>query len=377
MTPMEQVIIVSGQPIPNLIPMLEQRPEAVHMLVSGRMIPQADRLRRFFEGLNITVHQLAIDPYNMDEVEAKCRWILADKEPGSVLLNVTGGTKLAALAAYSTFRELGFPVIYFEPEKWQTVQLFPKGVKATPSSVQLSVEDYLGVYGLNVHTSQGGDEGLRRRASVGMFLASELPRRPKFMRMLNAVASEVIVTGKFPGSLRFVHFDPSAAYIMERLHHEGIVTWQASNQTIVFPDLESARFLNGFWLEEHVFQTISELAPFDVRRNIEVEWDGTGREPVRNEFDVAFTVDARLYLVSCKTAGLAHARDSLNKNPVYELDSLKDAAGGLFGKGLLISASPLSQALQQRASASGIGCIEGEELVDLERNLQRYLYDER
>lgn len=374
MTPCrEQVLLVSAQPIPNLIPVLKWRPEAVHLLVSEKMGPQADRLERYLEGLTINVLRHAIDAYNQEQVQLVCRDILADKEAGSVLLNATGGTKVAAFAAFEAFRSVGFPVVYFDPQRWRILSLYPGQQEPVRPEGEISVTEYLSVYGLNVKKAERSCADMERRLSLSRFLARELPGRPGFMRVLNAVAARAVNLRSFPFTEKIEPFSKDYLPLLTRLDDEGLIGWDGASRKITFPCRGSARYLNGFWLEEYVFASLEGLPIADSLRNVEVEWDGTGRSPVENEFDVVFTRGARLYLISCKTASLSRERDTIDKNPLYELFSLKESAAGLFGRGLLVSASPMGEALKKRAGASGIDYLEGTELPYLREKIQAML----
>lgn len=365
----EQVIIVSSQPVPNLIPVFAWRPGVVHMLVSERMRAQAARLRRLLAEFTYIV-EYHIDPYSMEHVEAVCSSILGAKAKGSVVLNVTGGTKVAALAAFQVFRQNDLPIVYFEPEHWRIVHLHPRDGQSEVPAVSITVEDYLAAYGLNVTIAEQNSPELLARSDLTLYLARELPRRQGLMRLLNKIGNTAATLGNFPYREVISPFYPAFLPPLEQLHKAGAILWHTKEKTITIESQSWARYLSGFWLEEYVYRQVAALQPDDLRRNVQVVWDGTGREPVRNEFDVVLTSNARLFLISCKTSKLASERDLVDKNPVYELDSLKDVAAGLFGWGILVSASDLAPAARQRAEASGIVVIAGEELRWLNEKLR-------
>ena len=343
------------------------------MLVSEKMGPQADRLERYLEGLSINVLRHSLDAYNQEQVQLVCRDILADKEAGSVLLNATGGTKVAAFAAFEAFRSVGFPVVYFDPQRWRILSLYPGQQEPVRPEGEISVTEYLSVYGLNVKMAERSCADMERRLSLSRFLARKLPGRPGFMRVLNAVAARAVKLRSFPFTENIEPFSKDYLPLLTRLDDEGIIGWDGASRKITFPCRGSARYLNGFWLEEYVFASLEGLPIADSLRNVEVEWDGTGQKPLENEFDVVFTRGARLYLISCKTASLSRERDTIDKNPLYELFSLKESAAGLFGRGLLVSASPMGEALKKRADASGIDYLEGTELPYLREKIQAML----
>lgn len=362
----QQVIIVSAQPIPNLIPILTSRPETVHLLVSDKMERQALRLVRFLESRSISCLNHSINPYNMKQVESECFGILDGAEAGTITLNATGGTKIAAFGAFAAFRERGFPIIYFEPEHWHIIHL--NGTEQTPQKpdAQLSVADYLAVHGLNIVEDAGEDEGIIKRRELTKWLAENLSQSG-FMPILNTFATEAHKKS-FPFSKQIEgYFNPSFKPVLKKLAAEKMIGWDESKRTITFPTPDSARYLGGFWLEEYVFDVVQSLGIHDVRRNVNVAWDGSG---IKNEFDVVFTNRCRLFLLSCKTSKLVQEKHFKDKNPIYELDSLKDDAAGLFGQGVLVSASPLGMELKKRADALRLITINAEDIKWLAMKLK-------
>lgn len=366
------VVLVGAQPIPNLIPAMSRRPEKIHLLVSDKMELQAARLCRYLclQGIDCTTHQ--IDPYNMGQVEAVCHGLLEGVQPGSVMLNATGGTKVAAFGAFAAFREREFPIIYFDPVKWSITRLDGSTLPAEAAVAELSVRDYLSVHGLNVIEDAGNDETVMKRSGLTKWLAKELPQSG-FIRVLNALAADAQWSSAFPFQKNVNPFDHSFTPFLEKLDSEKMIQWDSKSRTVTFPDAEAARYLGGFWLEEYVYDVVHSLAVHDVRRNVRVAWDGSGVKPVTNEFDVVFTDRCRLLMISCKTSKLGSETHYKDKNPVYELDSLKDTAAGLFGQGILVSATPLGIELQKRADTLKLLTVSGRGLPWLKTKLQTTL----
>jgi len=366
------LILISGQPIPNLIPAIAWHPDVVHLLVSAKMERQAARIAQFLESRGIECRKHQIDAYDMRQVEAVCTKLLEGAAHGAVILNATGGTKVAAFGAFAAFRERGFPIVYFDPEKWRITWLDGSGTPPVAAAAELSVREYLAAHGLNVIEDAGSDEAVTKRLALTAWLAKELPQSG-FIRVLNKLATEAQQTGIYPAHKIIKPFDPSFTPFLKKLESEKLISWDSRSRTLTFPDAAAARYLGGFWLEEYVFDVVSSLDVHDVRRNVRVAWDGSGTKPVTNEFDVVFTDKCRLYMISCKTSKLGSESHYKDKNPVYELDSLKDAAAGLFGQGILVSATPLGVELQKRADTLKLLTISGRDLPWLKTKLQAAL----
>ena len=100
------VCIVSDQPIPNYVPILDTqfRPKEVFLLTTPKMQTKAEILKRTIEKrCQIQPEIINIDnAYNMEELKKKILVLLGQigGQTKDVALNVTGGTKLMAIAAF-------------------------------------------------------------------------------------------------------------------------------------------------------------------------------------------------------------------------------------------------------------------------------------
>lgn len=362
-----QVCIVSDQPIPNIIPAISGDSNRVELLVSTDMEKKGEWLKQFFEKRGITATFHPIDPYDFSQVEGVCLKILDEAEGMDVALNVTGGTKIAALGAFSAFHTRNRPVLYFDPKKWSVVRIDRSDIPTVEGRVSLTVQEYLNVYGKTIIEEAVDHTRLLARGKLTCWLAENLADS-SFLRVMNAFAAEAQKSPSFPFSKSFDHrFDPTFKPVLERCAREGVIRWEPTTRTVTFPEIDSARYLGGYWLEEYVWLIASELPLDDLRRNVRVKWAESG---ITNEFDVLFTSRSRLFIVSCKTSRLESEKHFRDKNPLYELDSLKDAAAGLFGVGLLVSASPLGEELRKRADTLGIIRLSGSDLPWLKVKLE-------
>ena len=116
-----QMLLVSGQPMPNFLPILnpELKPDAVTLMVSDKMRNQAIWLKA-----EIVKHGVEILPDleigNNETDVAKIQdhlldWVDQNKElADNSVLNVTGGTKPMAIAAQEVYRMNDCPVFYVD-----------------------------------------------------------------------------------------------------------------------------------------------------------------------------------------------------------------------------------------------------------------------
>jgi len=144
------VLLVGEQPVPNLLPVRHYKPKGVVLVYSERTERIANNLK------SVLVPRLCIMckvlPYEVDVLQSNLKKVFEDKhwEGEDLIFNLTGGTKLMMLAAYSVAQELGSQCLYLISEKgtsevrWYRFRdgtLRPSGREIIPATI--SLDDYL------------------------------------------------------------------------------------------------------------------------------------------------------------------------------------------------------------------------------------------
>ncbi|MBK8663223.1 MAG: DUF1887 family protein [Ignavibacteriales bacterium] len=144
------ICLVSEQTIPNILPALQLRPDIVYLIST---IDQATRgvvIADFLKSKKINCEQKTIfDPYDVTAMTNRLRKIVNKRPEDSFILNVTGGTKLMALAAYSVFSESNSEIIYCNTIGNTIKYLYPI-VEDIPLETNLDVRSFLAACGYSV-----------------------------------------------------------------------------------------------------------------------------------------------------------------------------------------------------------------------------------
>jgi hypothetical protein len=370
------VCLVSYQPIPNLIPLKTEglRPEKVINLVSPDMQVQAARLKKIANDWGITVEEKPIEPYDLDSARETCLDLLAHHEDDDLTLNVTGGTKIMALAAFEVFREFKKEIIYVDTQN-ETIQILSPNAATVTFRNVIRVRPYLAAYGQNIIEDRTNHEMVHHnRNTIDGFLRDlgkyELP-----ISILNGYTAPHRNTRTFPlqVALDERHREmPDFMELLRLLEERRIVSLQGGR--IVFPEFSAIEFLSGGWLEEHVFDVVSSMSDTNSKMGIVVEWSQSGRKPTTNEYDVVFTHNNRLYLIECKTKRfVGRDQQGVNEDLIYKLESLRNSAGGLYGKGMLVSYRRLTDKQKKRLKTNRLEFCDREELRDLKAKIGRWI----
>lgn len=372
--------LVSAQATPNLLPVLDEewRPGKVVLATSPQMKASAEALggviRR--KGIGVLVEFLELpDAYDYEALQDAFLGYLSTHEVESVALNVTGGTKLMAVAAQEAFRADGRPVLYVSVESDEVI-VIGQEARSRALSASLKVRDLLESHGFEVEQQQ-------------------IPVVNGEIRDLCArVVDHVSSAGRALGQLNFLaerareapgmRVRLTEAQLDSRSLSDVMALFAQAHQlrfegpSVQFPSEAARFFVNGGWLEQHVFNAVQDLRGrdkriTDVAMNVKViHPDGK----TRNEADVAFLFRNTLHLIECKTANLSSdgaGGDDKATEAIYKMEALLKL-GGLRTRGMIVDYRGALSAHQpnlDRARAAGIEVVSGTGLKDLKGRITR------
>lgn len=378
MTHDTHLCMVSGQPLPNLIPALadEQRPRRVILLVSPGMQERAELLETNFVQLGCAVSRVAVDPYRIDQIRAAVLEALAQHEDADIVLNTTAGTKVMAMGAYDVFRELGKPAFYVDTDHNQLISILPEG-GVRPLGDVVKVKTYLAAYGYEIKDA-GTVQIPPERQQLCNHLVTNAARYADVLPILNGCAEAAKKKNPLWAKLEERH--QTFARLQELLDcFSQAQLIHRSNDKLYFTDESARRFAGGCWLEDYVVMTVNRLkgckVVYDHQSNLVVETRGK----LRNEIDVAFTARNRLHLIECKSGKLSEkeGRENRADGVAYKLDNLRDLMGGTYGKAMLASFQKLEPIDRNRCEENRIEVVEGGDLCRLEEIVTHWVEGRR
>lgn len=335
--------LVSRQAMANVLPVLMFQPKSVVLFTTPEEKQCADNLEKLFKSKGIKVNRLdglnAHDYINFKDVVKS----ELEKTEGDVILNVTGGTKLMAFAAYEAFAEKDKKIIYCNTENKHIINLFPQ-VNTQPLTLNLSIKDYLISYGYEIVSTR--TKGLNEAHKRLFDLLFEKQLLIKFSEFLDRFRSESadnksIKTYNDKRDSIFSIQKTTSAYILfvNKLQFR----------------YDDDKFLKGDWLEFIMLYHLENLG-IDSELGVKV----TSKGNVENEIDLIFIKGYQLYLISCKSG----RKNDPNKD-LYEIETLRNVAGGTFGKAYLFTTRTLTDRIKQRAKELNIQLINLSNLAEL------------
>lgn len=374
------VILVSGQPSPNLIPALDTRlkPREVVMLVTPDMAQRGDWLRDVLQPAGIKVSQVALpDPYDVAAMRDQILNVVSDREAESLVLNATGGTKPMAIAAYEVFYSAGLPVLYVHPEEDRLIWLYPHDQPTVALANQIRLPVFLKAHGTavaNRPAHYGVQQVVRELAKTLVLNVATFQSALPTLNFYAATAANSPLLRSKPLSHDALR-DPHLRALLERFESAELLIIE--NDCLRFAD-ESARFFaNGGWLEQYVYSVVQSLkaettAIQDIGRGLDVMRSQNG-QPVKNELDVVFLARNRLYIVECKTRQFKDEKSPVGADALYKLEALKKLLGGLQAQAMLVSYQPLADHVLNRSRDLQIETCQGAQLNQLGERLQAWI----
>lgn len=319
--------LVSRQAMANVLPVFMYKPEKVFLLATPEEKLCADNLEKLFRSKAINVQRKdGLDAYDYIGFKNFVKQQL-ELQNNDTWLNVTGGTKLMAFAAYEAFAEKDKKIIYCNTERNQIIQLFPN-LDTQELKLSLSVSDYLSSYGYNIVTTR--TDNIKNEYFELFELLESKNLIKKFSDFIEKFRSET-------GSK-----NPVKTYNDKE---DNIFTIQKTPLSIllfIYKEkfkFDDERFLKGDWLEYYMLYSLKKQG-IDPEVGVKI----ISENQVENEIDLMFIKNYQLFLISCKSG-----KNTDPNKDMYEIEALRNVAGGTFGNAYLFTVRELTDQMKQRA----------------------------
>lgn len=370
------IVFVSDQLLPSVLGIATPgaEPVCIHAIVTEKMKHKNAALRMVVEGRCKSYREYGLSNTDQQHIFTLLNDIQSQCEGQIPMLNLTGGTKLMALAAAEWAYANDVPTFYIDTATDQIVLLGLQW-EYFPLPDILNFRDLLGAYGYSVEKFIQAPVPQERRTILSDMLAlicSAHPDTEKSLRSLNFYAQQAKTARDMVVEDKAVQTEKWKE-LLNLCRNAGML--QYGNGYVTFPNEEARAWCNGIWLEEFVRMALYKLKN-GKKINSWASSVNVVRNKVANELDAIFSVRNRLFIIECKTAKINssnnHVDSSRISNVLYKADSLHDRLGGIFAQSMLCSIEPLSQAEQKRAREMGIVTVTGKELLKLDEILLRW-----
>jgi hypothetical protein len=321
----------------NVLPVLMFKPQRVVLFTTPEEKHCADNLEKLFKSKKISVDRKDnLDAYDYIKFKEIVKNELA-KESDDVWLNVTGGTKLMALAAYEAFAEKDNKIVYCDTFHKNIIFLFPE-IKTEKLTAALSISDYLLSYGYTIKEYKSTDHIEPYFDLFDYLLADNLIE--EFVQFYNKVRKRL--TESVP---KFVVHSNNRNFIFRKDYFEYRLEYGRNNKKCIVVDYTI--FNSGQWLEYFTYFSLSSEIFQEKLCGVKIRSD----KGVENEIDVMALKDYQLYSFSCKSG------KSDNQFDLFQIETLRNITSGTFGKGIFVIANKTTDKFIKRAEELEIKII--------------------
>lgn len=331
------VSLISDQTIPNIMLIKETGPFDKYIFLSTNAMEKKGKVAAICHVCGIKDEQVVkmiVSEDSLEDNHLKLSGFDYSKYC-EIYVNITGGTKIMSLAAYTFFSKLDSQIFYL-PIKKNIYEKFSKGAESTVKyhfKKPLSLHDYLYSYSIEI---KNFDEINRlvmpvdfTRNFMNLFMTDDsLKNIISDLRKLTSDRSKVDSIQKHGLKVS------SVKKLSDFLSIIGI----PSREMISYKELE---YFIGGWFEEYFYDYLRIQAKlFDEQIGIKVKIEF---KKAQNEFDVIFVKDYTLYVIECKSgfSNVNNEYKSKIEEVIYKLSSLKNKFG-LNVKSYLVTLADLS-----------------------------------
>ncbi len=366
-------MLVSAQAAPNLLAAAdaELKPARAALVVSASMQPRADALAKVLTemGIEVAQHRLR-DEHDPRAVSADLLDWFSSLAGEDVYLNLTGGTKVMALAALAVAEAADWHRFYIDVDTDHVVWLGRDAPPARKLNESVRLRHYLAAYGIDIVGEPRRREPSEAQRAYVQDMLLYYERYLTALPTLNHALQRAEDGNALGVELTEAEADSrSLAELLDLAQRLGMAALQGRRLRV--PDQAARDFLKGGWLEQHVFDAVAQLQGSvgvrDRAVNLQVRHGG-----VVNELDVAFLCRNRLHVIECKT-GNPRADDGARANEaLFKLAENARRLGGLATRGMFVSYRQLREPELRLARVLQIEVVHGRDVCRLRDKLRAW-----
>jgi Domain of unknown function (DUF1887) len=365
------VLLVSAQAAPNLLAALDPdlKPTEAVLMVSKKMLARAASLEKVLKEAGVKTNCVSLDDeHDFAKLQAALLDVATGRERQSIALNVTGGTKLMALAAQSVALAAGWGVFYVDVDTDEVIWLGDQPQRRKLFE-QLRLRQYLGGYGFSLHEGIQRAQPSEPHADLLKTLVTQVGSLEIPLGQLNWLGQESEDKRTLQVGLSDRQMDSRGLEALLR-HFQDAGVLVVEGDKVRFTSEPDRAFAKGGWLEQYVFQTLSNIGGELGVRDKAVNLTVTDNDKVKNELDVAFMARNRLFVIECKTARMDKPEAPKANDTLFKLSEICRRVGGLGTRCMLASYRPLRDEEKRLAKALGVEVVSGADLARLREKLK-------
>ena len=367
----------------------------IALLISEQTVPNVQFLKWFFSGQKQTVDLLfmstekmeekkkslniinalecsethiaswkviKVEENNVDDVYQKLDDLFSDWQHESFILNMTGGTKLMSLAAYTYFQDKEDIQIFYQPINQNLQRIYPEYQKYSIPDF-ITVEEYMKAHGIDFKYDNFCLKDYDYNKTVYKNVIEE---NREFIKPIVAMQNNSYFKSIFKrkDTIDFLQV-PDEKFVTpqgERIDKENVCsTISKFGFDVTNVSKAELKYITGGWFEEFVYQKIKaelNLADKKIALNVHIE-----KENDKNELDVVYIKNNQLHVIECKSFLDGEDGSKILTDALYKLQAIIKSKFGLNAKSYLYTQSVITkESALNRAKEFGIEIVDGTKL---------------
>ena len=331
------VLLVSNQTVPNIafLKWCIKRHENIDLLfVSTSKMEEIKQSDKIWKSLGDNCKHfgkkdvILVDQDNPADIQRTISEAINFSAYTSIIVNITGGTKLMSLASYQLFVKLCNSRIYYIPiNNFSLLELYPEQ-KNCDNLEPLSLNEYISAFGFEFSYSNKCEKNWEYNKNVLTKIESCKEGRNQFFEIQNEKHFKRKLEEK--GFLDLSRLNPEyLAKLSPKISFEVIAkTAELFGFDPSHISKNQIRYITGGWFEEFVFQKIMNEKKLDPNKNIALNIWLKSKNETPNEYDVMYIDEKNtIHIIECKSFIDQKTQAELLNNTIYKVQALKSNFG--------------------------------------------------
>lgn len=311
-----QISIVGGQITPIFWGIKEKDPDVVHLLYTQDSQYQIPILESIFKGKKFFSYQ--IEPYDFEKIKTQVRKIIASHPSITFELNLTGGTKMMALACHHIFYSQSFNTFYID----QKNRMYDFSKQKFMSIVSnIDIDTFIRLSGHKKYSSNKIHDFTNEEYAFA-YEINQISHSNIFKNSISAVKKQV---NDIKNCRQFIYNKPT----LNLQWNSPDLELSLPNSSIVINSLKAFNIaFNGIWWELVVADSIKNWNKIhEMKLNVELYSKTTSS--IKNEIDIVINTGKTLIFIECKSGNVK--QEDINK-----IRAVKRLYGGIASKTILV-----------------------------------------
>ncbi|CAH8283425.1 uncharacterized protein DUF1887 [Mariniflexile fucanivorans] len=312
-----QITILGGQISPVFWGLFEKQPEIAHLIYTKDSRHHIPILESLFP--KIVFHSKQVKPYDFEEIKTSIEEILIEHEGNTFELNLTGGTKVMALACQHVFKDFSLSSFYID-QGHKIYDFRTQSYSAINSKIKLKI--FITLSGHNNYSSNNITD-----FNTDEFNFSKEISRISSTELYKESAKDVRFKIKDLGKCNNFSFSKGKNLLN---WNKPLITLKDNQNQIKFRNSKAFEIaFCGIWWELVVADAIKNWKKiYELQLNVQLfsKLDNSNK---KNEIDIVVNTGKNLIFIECKSGNVI-------QSDINKIRAVNRLYGGVTSKSILV-----------------------------------------